>query len=145
MSPLRWMSLCLCLALGGCATLPVPEGFAPYRHTRDGAVSPDGVVFRVVTERNKPKADLAFWAEALKRRQENAGYLIVEEGPLGEGAAQGWMLEMEAPWGPADYTYLVAIFVDGRKLHIVEAAGEVKRFQARRAAILDAARSIGAP
>lgn len=121
----------------------VPAGFAPGRNARRFvAVSPDDVLFRVRTVRNKPKAELAFWKEAMVTRMKAAGYHVVA--PEGEatvvmaGNVPGALLELSAPDGTQDAAYVLALFVDGRRLVIVESAGEVGRFAARRPAVLGA-------
>ena len=116
-----------------------PEGFAPYKGRRPyRAVSADGVMYRVRYEKNKPKAELAFWKEALKSRMIDAGYRFQAESDLEVSGHPGYLLELAAPLGTQDYTYLNAIFVHGRKLVIVEASGEVSQFQKHRASLLDA-------
>jgi hypothetical protein len=113
-----------------CGVHPVaPAGFAPGKKaSRFVAVSPDDVVFRVRTAKNKPVADLAFWKEAMRTRMTEAGYHVVSEGEITSASGPGTLLELSAPDGEQDDTYLIALFVDGRKLVVVEAAGEVARF-----------------
>ena len=116
-----------------------PAGFAPGKKaSRPVAVSPDDVVFRVRTARNKPKADLDFWKEALRTRMKEAGYRLTSESEVRAGDTPGALLEVAAPDGASDAAYLIVIFVDGSRLVIVEAAGEAGRFAPRRQAILDA-------
>jgi len=45
------------------------------------------------------------------------------------------LLELSAADGENDQSYLVAVFVDGSKLIVFEAAGEVERFGPRQDAI----------
>ncbi|MEN9785928.1 MAG: hypothetical protein RLZZ299_1192 [Pseudomonadota bacterium] len=123
----------------------VPEGFAPFRGRRlAAAVSPDDVVWRIRTLPNRPEADLAFWSEALRAHLTAAGYRPVGE-PLEAVArdARGSLTEWTAPDGEKDARWIVALFVDGGSIHVVEAAGEAGRFPARRQAILDALRATG--
>lgn len=127
--------------LAGCKsfTAQAPSGFATYE--KGGAfraVSPDGVIYRVRDEKNKPQAELAFWKEALKKRMLDAGYRFVSESDVKAGAAPGYLLELNAPQGSQDYTYLTALFVQGDRLVIVESAGEVSRFKSRRDVVLEA-------
>jgi hypothetical protein len=118
----------------------IPAGFAPFQGRRlAAAVSPDDVVWRIRTLPNRPHADLAFWSEALRAHLTTAGYHPV--GAPAEavaGDARGSLTEWSAPDGEKDARWLVALFVDGESLHVVEAAGEAGRFPARRQAILDA-------
>ncbi|MFT4976299.1 MAG: hypothetical protein ACI8S6_002195 [Myxococcota bacterium] len=114
-----------------------PDGFAPYRIRREArAVSPDDVVIRVRAERHRPEADLAFWEEALQERMAAAGYRQVgEPEALTVDGVAGSLVELSAPMGVDDYTYLVAIFPHGRKLIIAEAAGEIATFEEREEAV----------
>ncbi len=115
---------------------PVPDGFGAYHERRRiRATSPDGVVYRVRVQKNKPEADLAFWEEALRTRMLEAGYHLVEERRITSGDSEGALLELGAADGERDQSYLVAFFVEGSKLVIIEAAGEVERFAPRREAI----------
>jgi hypothetical protein len=126
-------------------SLPVaPEGFAPFRRPgRFQAVSPDDVAFRVRSARNKPAAELGFWTEALESRMVAAGYRVRESGPVTAASGEtGALLELGAANGEQDQTYLVAVFVDGRHLIIVEATGEADRFRARRDAVVQAVQGL---
>jgi hypothetical protein len=116
-----------------------PEGFAPYRMRRERrAVSPDDVLFRVRAERHRPKADLDFWEEAVRGRMVEAGYREVSHQRVTIDGQPGVLLEYNAPHGTDDYTYLVGFFIQGRKVMVIEAAGEISRLEARRADILAA-------
>jgi len=131
----------LCLALPACRGFKAeaPEGFAAFDDwTRFRAVSPEGVLYRVRSEKNDPEATLPFWREALKKRMLDAGYTLVTDGEAKAGAEAGYLLEVAAPVGQEDYTYLVAVFVRGSRLTIVEASGEVSKFRGRRAAVVAA-------
>jgi hypothetical protein len=123
--------------------VPPPKDFAPYRQRSEyRAASPDGVVFRVRKERQKPEADLSFWKEAARKRMADAGYHVTAVQDLDAAGTPGFLLETAAPMGTEDYAYLVAFFPRGRKLVVAEAAGEVSRFEARKAAVLDAIRAM---
>lgn len=126
-------------------SLPVaPEGFASFRRPgRFQAVSPDDVAFRVRSARNKPAAELDFWTEALENRMVAAGYRVRESGSVTAASGEtGTLLELGAANGEQDQTYLVAVFVDGRHLIIVEATGEADRFRARRDAVVQAVQGL---
>ncbi len=140
--------LCIVLTTGCITTVAprgaVPDGFALY-DTKEivKAVSPDGVMFRIRTEKNEPEADLPFWSEALKIRMLDAGYRFLKESDIMAGAHEGYLLELAAPLGPMDYSYLIAIFLNKKnQLLIVETAGEVTRFNARREAIVEAIKQL---
>lgn len=109
-----------------------PEGFSAWRKGgRYRAASPDGVLYRVRSVKHKPEADLAFWKEAVRERMVAAGYRAVAESDLDGGAR----MEFASPLGQEDWTYEVAFFLDGKKIVVAEAAGEVVRFDGRRAAV----------
>ncbi len=118
---------------------PVPDGFAPYRMRRESrAVSPDDVLLRVRAERHRPRADLTFWEEAVRGRMIAAGYQEVSHQRITADGGEGMLLELTAPLGTDDYTYLLAVFLRGGKIIVVEAAGEITRFAERRAEIIAA-------
>jgi hypothetical protein len=120
-----------------------PDGFAPFKKkSRFAATSPESVVYRVRTVKNKPKADLAFWREALKTRMAAAGYTQVSESAITSGLGEGAWLELTAANGPRDDTYAIALFVDGNRLVVAEAAGEVSRFAKRREAVMGAVKAL---
>lgn len=121
----------------------VPAGFAPLEDDNPfRAVTPDGVVYRVREADNEPRADLSFWRKALRKRMQDAGYLFVAEQPLKAGATPGYLIELAAPFGAQDYAYLVAVFVRGDTLTIVEATGELSRLRLRRKAIIKAIKQL---
>jgi hypothetical protein len=138
------IALCSILFMGaGCVHTtqgnPVPDGFARYTDAQETrAVSPEGVTYRVRSEANKPYADLPFWKEALKKRMLDAGYLFLREAPVTADNREGYLLELIAPFGQQDDTYLMAVFALEKKIVIVEAAGEVNQLAARRKAIIAA-------
>jgi hypothetical protein len=120
-----------------------PHGFAAFGGWFElKAVSPEGVVFRVRSEANEPKAELSFWREALKRRMLDAGYTFVGESDIRASDRAGYLLELAAPQGAMDYSYLAAVFVDGSHLVIAEAAGEVTKLRERRQDLVAAIAAI---
>ena len=132
----RWLG-----GKGNTATYLVepPAGFAPYKAKKAyRAVSPDGVVFRVRAAEHEPEADLEFWKEAMQKRMVEAGYNVQTQAEVSAGAVPGTLLELTAPYGTDDYSYLLAVFPVGKELVIVEAAGEVATFGERREAIMEA-------
>lgn len=130
------------LLLGGCGTAyraKPPSGFA--RLEQEGpfrALTPDRVIYRVRQAPNEPRADLTFWQKALKQRMTDAGYLFVAEREIKASGVPGYLIELAAPFGQEDYSYLIALFVRDDRLVIAEATGEVSRLTKRRPAILSA-------
>ncbi len=136
-----WVGLGAVLALSGCRDFEAtaPAGFAAFEDpSAFRAVSPDGVTYLVRSEANEPFAKLSFWQEALKKRMVDAGYAFVSDSEVKAGPRTGYLLELAAPVGVEDYTYLIAIFARGEDLLIVESAGEVTRFVQHRDAIIKA-------
>ena len=136
---------CAALLCSACATVeaPAPEGFAGLEESDPiQAVTPDALIYRVRQARNEPRADLAFWRKALRQRMEEAGYLFVAEDDLKAAGVPGYLLELAAPLGEKDFGYLVAVFVRGEDLTLVEAAGEVSRLRRRRGEIVKAIKRI---
>lgn len=133
--------LLFALTCGACTSFKAapPKGFAVYEDGDDyRAVSTDGVVFRVRSVDNDPKAGLTFWSEALARRMSEAGYIKVSEQPVKARGVDGQLLELAAPLGNRDYTFAVAVFVAGDDVVLVETAGEVAHFAAKREDIIAA-------
>src|SRR5690606_3120235 len=97
--------------------------------------SPDGVRYRVRTERHRPEAEIAFWQEALRERMQGAGYRLLGEERLAHADGDGFLLELSAPWGEADWLYLVAVYPRGRRLVIAAAAGPVREVERHRDAL----------
>jgi hypothetical protein len=125
--------------LAGCGFTPrAPEEFAQYHrgYIFKGpmrAMSPDGVLFTVRTESNKPKADLAFWRDAMKTRMSQAGYRVTSDTTCNMHGTEGALLRLAAPVGNQDYLYWIAFSLNpsGSRILVAEAAGESKRFLAR--------------
>ena len=128
------------------ASVSAPAGFAVYpRSRRFQAISPDDVAFRVRRAKNKPEADLDYWREALRNRMKNAGYTVLAESDVSASGTPGVLLELGAANGERDQTYLVSVFVSGRRLIIAEATGEAVRFRARRDAVVAAIEEMRIP
>ena len=65
-----------------------------------------------------------------------AGYKLLSEGPVrSSDGTDGVLFELGAANGPRDLTYLVALFDSGRRLVVVEAAGDADAVRERKAAL----------
>jgi len=132
------------LLLAACTTAPpagAPEGFARYQGGDAlEAVSAERVIYRVREIDNQPEADAGFWQLALKERLRKGGYVIVGEGEVQAGTRRGHYVETTAARGALDYSYLVAIFVQGKRITVIEAGGELKAYGAQRERIFAALR-----
>jgi hypothetical protein len=137
--------------LSACGFAPrAPEEFAQYHrgYIFKGpmrAMSPDGVLFTVRTEDNDPKADLAFWRDAMKTRMSQAGYRVVSDTTCTMHGSEGALLRLAAPVGNQDYLYWIAFSLSpsGSRILVAEAAGESKRFLARQDDIVKAIAESG--
>lgn len=103
----------------------IPEIFAAQKEGgKTVFYSPDGFKASIKNEKNRPEKNTAFWAEALKTQLEGEGYLIVSEKPFTsdnlEWVSFTWLL----PKGQSYYKYMTALSVRGKKIFIMEAAGE---------------------
>ncbi|MDH4188790.1 MAG: hypothetical protein OEW21_01105 [Betaproteobacteria bacterium] len=131
--------------LGGCTSVPrtgAPADFGAYEGVDSlQAASFDRVVYQVKRVENKPYADLAFWQVALKERLVKAGYVVTAEGAIEAGGQKGYYLETTVPRGSADYSYLVALFVKDKNLVLIESAGELAAYRAKREKIFAAIRA----
>jgi len=136
-----------CLLLTACPanhTMPkgaswVPEGFAAYdKSKKHAAISPEGVRYAIRYEKNDPHADLSFWQAAMKKRLLDTGYIFVSDSTIKGKNQSGYLLELSAPAGNQDYTWLIALFVHDKQLQIIEATGEEKVFKLHRAKIVEA-------
>jgi hypothetical protein len=140
--------LCAAVAfagIAGCAHFraEVPQGFAEYEgRSVYKAVSPDGVVFRVRSVKNDPYAELSFWQEALTTRMRDAGYSMVDSGRITVADRPASIIELAAPLGSEDQSYLIAVIYGEKRLVIVEAAGEVVKFKKHKEEIIEAIKKI---
>ncbi len=135
--------------LAGCAggvksvavKAPAPEGFAVHRAGAGKemrALSPDGVMYSARALANEPAADLVFWKTAMKTRMSQAGYRVLGDSSFALAGSDAALLKLAAPLGQKDYLYFVVISVRGKKIWVVEAAGEAARFHARASEVLKA-------
>ena len=120
-----------------------PEGFAAYPEGATfRAVSHDKIVYRVRTLENQPYAEFAFWKEALIKRMTAAGYRIISDSIVTLSKKDALLLEMAAPIEESDYSYMVAMAVNEKKILIAEAAGKVEPFQKKKGSIIKAITAI---
>ena len=128
MNACRWsMVTATCLALAGCG-YHLPPGYVkvePSRGWRFRAVSAEGAAFTLRTEENPENGDLAFWEKAIKNKLVKVrGYKLADrrETTL-KDQTPGVELVFDYSRDGSDYTYSVALFVKGRRVHVFEAAG----------------------
>lgn len=146
MAPAKLFAIAVVALSAGCSSFEAtaPDGFATYQGNRPyRAVSSDGVVYRVRTENDASDATMSFWREALKKRMTDAGYSFLREGDIkSANVSDGYLLEVTAPYGLKDYTYLMAVFKSGKHLVLVESSGEVTTFEKHRPAVIAAVEKL---
>ncbi len=106
------------------------------------AVNPQGVVYRVRTEKPEPKAELAFWMEALENKLKADGYTVLGSKEAQVAGRTGAMIEAVAPLADADYGFVVLIAPAGDEIVIVEGAGERKAWDKAKPQMIAAAAAI---
>ena len=154
-----WLSvpalLALLVGLSACSVkfgsyieIDRPQGFAETREKNSyRAVSPEGMLFGVRTENNDPEKGLEFWSRALQNHLAKEGYrLLPDIELLGESfqaaESEGRLFEWVVPFGNADYIYLTAIVLGGKKIAVAEAAGEHAVYRNHRAAMLESLKTL---
>ncbi len=137
--------LCV-LGAGGCQPkLDLPDGFVEVPDRADGlydlrAVSADGVALAVRTHSNPDGGTLEFWAEAVRNELTTArGYQLLTDEPVESAAGEaGRLMTLSARRGGVEFTYLVAVYVPGRKVSVVEAGGRADAVKGRLGALKNA-------
>ncbi len=136
----RVLLLCLVGAgvpagVSGCRTFSLrpPAGYVRYERSRQyyRALSPDNSVIVVSSRRNRPKGDLNFWVETLKRDFTSVrGYKFLREADVKTAdGTQGKSLWFEGSHQGRMYTYQVAIFVAKSRIFSVETATETESLE----------------
>lgn len=132
------------LLLSSCSPFitTLPDGFASYGGIlRKRSISPNQVVFKVRSVKNKPYAGFDFWREALPKRMRDAGYRIVSDSVVTINGRKALLLEMITPFGSYDYSYIVMMSIKKKKILLAEAAGTVDEFRKQRDKIYETLRN----
>ena len=124
----------IALGIGACGPtyrLDAPLGFVRYEKKKGPAfITPDGVRLRVRTERNYPKADLPFWADAMERHLVARGYLLHGKQCFKTvKGLDGCTAEFVLPHGGEDWVLAETVFVLGDDIAVLEAAGPFDRYK----------------
>ena len=112
---------------GGKPSVELPLGLAELESGKGlfSAISPEGLTLRVRTVVNYPEKDIGFWAAALGNQLTGEGYYPAGEKQDFESPSwKGSYFEWGLPYSGKDFLYLTAICVKGKKILILEAAGE---------------------
>ena len=137
MNTMRRLMLCAAMTLlpAACTTFQIhaPAGFAEL--TEDErydyrATNADGVVIAVRALRNSPEAGLEFWGHVVDERLRRDGYLAdgAAEAVHDERGVPGVMLRYHCTIGGRAHRYLVAVYVRGSKVYVLEAGGDREVF-----------------
>ena len=129
-----------------CSRLSVspPEGFAELKGRGTyRAVSPEGMLYRISTVKNKPPKDLKFWSKALENHLTKEGYrLNGEPQSFQSGDLEGLSYEWVLPYGNDSYIYLTALIVSEKSITLAEATAPYPVFIRYRQPLLDSLASI---
>lgn len=121
----------------GASVAAPPDGFSAWRKEKFyRAASPDDVLLAIRVEKHKPKADLNFWKEAVRERMVAAGYRVLAERDVQASKHDGALIELAAPLGTEDWTYLIAFFPVGKRMVVAEVGGEIATVEAKKAELV---------
>ncbi len=96
----------------------------------------DGVVLGVTALRHDPKADVAFWAEAVRRRLRlRHGYALLSEATLQIDGRPARQLCFGHDENGSPHLYWVTLVVTDEHLYVIEAGGSREVFEPRRKAV----------
>ena len=141
--------LALSLLAPACASFHVntPNGFAELEDDERydyRATNADGVVIAVRVVRNEPRASLEFWGRVVDERLRRQGY-VPEGNPEPVRSANGLagvMFRYAATVGGREHRYQVAVFVQNKKVFVLEAGGDREVFDPAAPAVARALRSF---
>lgn len=139
---------CFAAALAGAcqAPLTLPDSFVELADAGSGyrAVTSDDARLWVRELHESTEADVEFWAENLRRDfVEQRGHELVAEGEIDNAAGQtGRWLELQATIAGEPTGYLIAVWVDGTTVQVVEFGARREVFDARVDAVREALRTV---
>lgn len=122
------------VACGPSAKLAPPAGFAHVDGDYDDRItSPRGVVIGARVERNKPVANLDFWAEAIDLRLRAQGYVPEATTDVkSKTGLPGKGLRYTFFDGSRTNRYWVDVFATDQRVILVEAAGDKNDFDTQK-------------
>lgn len=112
-------------------SLEPPSAFKRYEDSGDlKYITADGVMLKVRDVENYPRADLEFWADALRRHLEARGYALAGETRFQTARGlPGFSADFLLPHGAEDWVLSETLFVVGERIVVIEAAGPYERFR----------------
>ncbi|MSQ82292.1 MAG: hypothetical protein EXR77_05145 [Myxococcales bacterium] len=140
-------ALAVLAALTACTpkyAMPAPDGFVRFEDKKGLAyITADGVQVRSRSVRNYPKADLAFWADAMERHLVARGYLLHAKKCFKTSrGADGCTAEFVLPHSGEDWVLAETLFVHGDHIAVVETAGPFDRYKKVAASVAKAMESF---
>jgi hypothetical protein len=107
-----------------------PAAFREYTESHDlKLITPDGVMLKVRTTDNYPKAALAFWVDAMSAHLQEQGYAAKSKTCFKtDSGLDGCTLDFLVPHGVEDWVLSETVFVDDDDIYLVEVAGPFDRY-----------------
>lgn len=133
-SGIAWPCLLVALACGCAAPIRLPKDFLVLERAGDyQAVTGDDARVWIRDFEDPNRASLAFWTSAVEHEfTQQRGYDLVAKGAIKNRAGdEGAWFECAANVRGERVGYLVAVWVDGRDVHVVEFAARAETFAAR--------------
>jgi hypothetical protein len=122
------------VACGPSVSLVTPPGFAVLDKQEEylyRAASADGVAIGVRAEKNEPRGNLDFWAEAVDRQLRKSGY--VPEGDPADVRTSAGLTGRETKYkrevNGRTSRFWTVVFVTDKHVFVVEAGGDSDRFK----------------
>ena len=121
--------------LGGCGSaMELPASFVELGSQDDGSygrnyvvrgVSPEGVIIALRKIDNPKNGTLEFWAKAIENELSQEGHSLVENSPVRSDAGTGGrLMTFSSVHQGEEFTYMLAIFVEGERILVAEAGGK---------------------
>lgn len=132
-------TILVCLATSICAIgcghgfgLKTPDGFVELEDQKEHeyrATTAQGVVLGVRVEPNRPKGNLAFWADAIDLKLRNIGYTAVEALEVkSKSGAKGKQLRYTRTIYERPHVFWFTVFVTEGDVFVIEAGGDERDF-----------------
>jgi hypothetical protein len=125
----------LILLAAGCSGYRLPAGYVkvdPPYDARFKAVSAEGSALIYRTEENPENGNLTFWEKAVTNRLVDVGgYQRTDRQDIhNQNGTPGVELTFAHAQVGVDYLYVLALYVRGNRVHVLEAAGPKDKFTA---------------
>jgi len=145
------LALALAAAAGCKPRVKTPADFAKIKDPGGSfgyrAISSDEVTIAVKKRKNDPKGDVRFWAKVLKEKVPvvYAYTFTKDEDVRTNQGVEGKLLDFEVQQDEGTFTYMLGVFVKGKKLWLFEVGGKAEAVKAHRGDILQAIKSMRLP